>query len=215
MNNSVTKENLLYTLPSALANDDNLRALAEAVAAELEELFGKPVYATLYSRIDSLSEPILDALAADFGIDWWRPDASLGEKRAALKASWYVHRHLGTRSAVELAISDYLGDGVIEEWFEYGGQPHHFRIASRNNTNIVAQYQTFLAVLNAVKRCSSVLDHITALLAHRQEIHVGMAMKMMKSKSVACEAVDVSDVTLLTDENGNALLDEHGNMLTE
>lgn len=214
MSNSVTKKSLLYTLPSALQNDTNLRALATAVAAELEDLFGKPPNATIYSRIDTLDESLLDMIAADFKIDWWRPDASVQEKRECLKNSWYVHKHLGTKSAIEKAISDFLGAGRIEEWFEYGGEPYHFRVSSKNNANIVAQYDSFMAVLDVVKRCSAVLDHISAQLAHSQKFYVGMAMKVAKTGAITCEPVDVSDVTLLTDENGVPLLDESGNMLT-
>lgn len=39
-------------------------------------------------------------------------------------------------------------------------------------------------------------------------------MKVAKTGAITCEPVDVSDVTLLTDENGVPLLDESGNMLT-
>ena len=102
----------------------------------------------------------------------------------------------------------------VEEWPEYGGEPYHFRVSSKNNASIVAQYDSFMAVLDVVKRCSAVLDHISAQLAHSQKIYVGMAMKVAKTGAITCEPVDVSDVTLLTDENGVPLLDESGNMLT-
>lgn len=210
MSNSVTKKSLLYTLPSALQNDTNLRALATAVAAELEDLFGKPPNATIYSRIDTLDESLLDMIAADFKIDWWRPDASVQEKRECLKNSWYVHKHLGTKSAIENAISDFLGDGRVEEWFEYGGRPHHFRIRDADNAAIVANYKSFLAVLQVVQRGSSVLDAITALIQHLQQLYFGTAVRV----GTRCKCtVDLDSVTMLTDFDGNILTDANGNIL--
>jgi phage tail P2-like protein len=211
---SLNADNFLRTLPEVLQNDPSIQALASAIASELETLAQKVQLAEIYTHIDDLDETMLDALAADFKVDWWRPDASISEKRAALKASWYIHKHLGTKSAIETAVADYLGDGKVEEWFEYGGKPYHFRVSSKNNANIVAQYDSFMAVLDVVKRCSAVLDHISAQLAHSQKFYVGMAMKVAKTGAITCEPVDVSDVTLLTDENGVPLLDESGIMLT-
>ena len=201
---SLNAGNFLCTLPEVLQDDPSIQALASAIASELETLAQKVQFAEIYTHIDDLDETMLDALAADFKVDWWRPDASISEKRAALKASWYIHKHLGTKSAIETAVADYLGDGKVEEWFEYGGEPYHFRVSSKNNANIVAQYDS----------CSAVLDHISAQLAHTQKFYVGMAMKVAKTGAITCEPVDVSDVTLLTDENGVPLLDESGNMLT-
>lgn len=210
MSNSVTKKNLLYTLPSALQNDTNLRALATAVAAELEDLFGKPPNATIYSRIDSLDESLLDTLAADFKIDWWRPDATVQEKRECLKNSWYVHKHLGTKSAIEKAITDFLGDGRVEEWFEYGGKPHHFRIRDADNATIINHYKLFVAVLQVVQRGSSVLDAITARIQHRQQLYFGTAVRV----GTRCKfTVDLDPVTMLTDSDGNILTDANGNIL--
>lgn len=207
-------DNFLRALPEVLQDDPVIQALASAIASELETLAQKVQLSEIYTHIEDLDETMLDALAADFKVDWWRPDAPVSEKRAALKASWYIHKHLGTKSAIETAVADYLGDGKVEEWFEYDGEPYHFRVSSKNNANIVAQYDSFVAVLDVVKRCSAVLDHVSALLAHSQKIYVGMAMKVAKTMSITCDPVDVSDVTLLTDEDGVPLLDESGNMLT-
>lgn len=212
MINGVTKENLMRTLPAPLRADPNAHALASAVADELASLFRQPSHAIIYGRIDELDEAAVDALAVDYKIGWWRPDASLEEKRAAIKASWYIHKHLGTKSAIETAVADYFGGGKVEEWFEYGGQPYHFRIATENNDAIITQYAAFMAVLNAVKRCSAVLEHLSVLLSHSQPFYVGIAMKMAKTGTVLCEPADIS--TALTDENGAVLLDESGNVLT-
>lgn len=211
----MTASNFLRTLPTVLQNDPHMQALAAAIAAELEKLAGEPRLAQIYTRIDELDETMLDALASDFKVDWWRPDATLEEKRYALKVSWYVHKHLGTKSAIETAVADYLGTGKVEEWFEYGGQPHHFRVASENNTAIITNYDAFMSVLEVVQRRSSVLEHITALLHHTQALYIGTALRVGKVGSVEMEPADVSGYIMLADEDGNVLADENGVVLID
>ncbi len=209
----ITAENMLRTLPAVLRNDSEMSALATAVASEIEKIAAAPTLAMIYQRIDQLDEAVLDTLAKDFKVDWWRPDSTLEEKRRALKNSWYIHKHLGTKAAIEKAVVDYLGTGKVEEWFEYGGKPHRFRISSENNAEIVAQYDTFLTVLNVVKRCSSVLDHITATLKIDHRLIVGFAVGVAKTGVVISESVDVSAFNVLTDDDGVPLTDSHGDVL--
>lgn len=211
----MTASNFLRTLPTVLQNDPHMQALAAAIAAELEKLAREPRLAQIYTRIDELDETMLDALAADFKVDWWRPEATLEEKRNALKMSWYVHKHLGTKSAIETAVADYLGTGKVEEWFEYGGHPHHFRVASENNTAIITNYDAFMSVLEVVQRRSSVLEHITALLHHTQNLYIGTALRVGKVGTVDMETADVSGYIMLADEDGNVLADENGVVLID
>ena len=156
---------------------------------------------------------MLDILAKDFKVDWWRADTSIEEKRYTLKTSWYVHRHLGTPAAVRTAIADFIGAGRLEEWFEYGGKPHHFRIKDGDNNAIVSNMSQFLSVLRVVQRGSSVLDNITSLLVYAQNVFVGMALHVKKTAEIGCEAADLSNFTLLLDENGDPLLMPDGGLI--
>ena len=128
MNRGITKENLLLIMPPALTRDKSIMALAaadaEALAARLEEIDR----VRIISNIDGLDEAVLDILARDFKVDWYDPDYSLEEKRRTVKSSWRVHKTLGTKAAVERAISAIYPETTVEEWFEYGGEPYHFRL---------------------------------------------------------------------------------------
>jgi P2-related tail formation protein len=52
----------------------------------------------------------------------------LASKRQQIKSSFYIHKHLGTKKALERAIEDLYPDSQIQEWYEYGGAPYHFKI---------------------------------------------------------------------------------------
>lgn len=123
-----TKENLLSSLPVALANDPKMVALAEAIAALFVRQKEEIGQLSIYPQIDKLDEALLDILAHDFKVDWWDSDYTPTEKRRTLQSSWQVHKLLGTKAAVEKAITAIFPRTTVEEWFEYGGQPYHFRL---------------------------------------------------------------------------------------
>ena len=129
MNNyGITRENLLRTLPDVLRNDKKIYALATVIADLLSDQVDEIHKLRIYSQIDNLPEPLLDILAYDFKVDWYGYDYDIDVKRAQLKDSFNVHRHLGTRGAVEKALSDIYPGTEVEEWFNYGGDPYHFRV---------------------------------------------------------------------------------------
>lgn len=124
----LSRENLMRTLPKPLREDASLAALAEAVAGLLAQRPQEIGRLLIYPAIDTLDEALLDVLAYDFKVDWWDPNYTLEEKRRTLKSSWKVHRMLGTKAAVETAISAIYPNTKVLEWFEYGGKPYHFKI---------------------------------------------------------------------------------------
>lgn len=115
-------------LPEPILEDEHLRQLAEVAATCLEKCFKDTWDAAIYCRIDELPEGVLDILATDLKVDWYDYGASLEEKRRTIKDSWYVHKHKGSVAAVERALSDVWPESIVEEWFDYGGDPYHFRI---------------------------------------------------------------------------------------
>ena len=126
--NGLTSENLMRTLPEALRGDQNTKALAQSAAAILIDRAQEVERLCIYAHIDTMPEKLLDILARDFKVDWWNPDYTLEEKRRTLKDSWKVHRMLGTKAAVETAISAIYPETKVIEWFEYGGSPYSFKL---------------------------------------------------------------------------------------
>lgn len=125
----LTRENLLAALPMALRGDESVAALADAAAQELARRPEEIDRLRIYPEIDRLDEELLDILAYDFKVDWWDPNYSLEEKRRTMKDSWRVHKMLGTKAAVEMALRAIYPKTDVREWFEYeGGKPYHFKL---------------------------------------------------------------------------------------
>lgn len=124
----ITRENLLLIVPPALTHDPAMMARAAADAEALAARLAEIDRVRIISNIDALDETVLDILARDFKVDWYDPGYSLEEKRRTVKSSWRVHKTLGTKAAVETAIRAIYPLTTVEEWFEYGGEPYHFRL---------------------------------------------------------------------------------------
>ena len=159
----LTRENLVATLPPALQKDPSAVALAEAMADLLARRRSEIEQLRIYPVIDRLDEQLLDILAYDFKVDWWDADYSLEEKRRTLKDSWRVHKLLGTKAAVEMAISAIYPRTTVLEWFEYGGEPYHFRLdINITNDSIDSEKQRrVLERLNYYKSLRSHNDGVT------------------------------------------------------
>ena len=149
----------MRTAPSVLVNDAKMKPVVEVLAETMAILFDKCSYPTIFSRIDELPESLLDILAKDFKIEWYDPNYDLAAKRNILRDSFYVHRHMGTRAAVETALTDIWPNSVLEEWFEYEGEPFHFRIVVTYEWS-PEEEEAIKTAIERVKNERSVLDAI-------------------------------------------------------
>ena len=161
-NHGITRDNLYGSFPIALATDEKLNALALSIATLLAERVNEINRVKIYTSIDDLPEELLDILAKDFKVDWWSSTFSLEEKRNTLKTAWKVHRLLGTKKAVSDALNAIYPDTEVSEWFEYGGDPYHFKLmidASYQQVDPV-KHDMVLKNLAFYKNARSVLDEV-------------------------------------------------------
>lgn len=205
----ITKENLLSSLPAVLAADESMEALAAAIAEVLAGRVEEIGSLSIYAQIDKLPEELLDILAHDFKVDWYDSSFDIDTKRDLLLDSWRVHRILGTKRAVEIAVQDAFGGGEVQEWFEYNGEPYHFRVGGVDPNRITEGFGAFLEFLAKVKRQSAVLDHITAETGANEKLYVGFAMRTGRNETVPCAAYpELEMLTPYADETGAVLCDE-------
>lgn len=160
----LTKENFLTALPMALREDASIAALAETAAEFLARPVGEIEQLKLYPEIDRMDEKLLDILAVDFKLDWWDADFPVEEKRRLLKGCWKVHRLQGTKAGLEKAVSAIYPNSAVQEWFQYNGEPHHFRIQLGEATHAITgdSMKKFQRAMEVMKRLSSHMDEVQA-----------------------------------------------------
>lgn len=161
-NHGYTVDNILSLLPRVLAEDNRMAALATAIARALLKHLNELEAEKIYTRIDDLPEAVLDILAYDFKIDWYDYDFPIEAKRNLIKSNYYVHRHLGTVGAVREAVQGIYPNSAVEEWFDYGGDAYHFRIALESALPVIP-FSTE-ALLTAVYRYKSLRSHLDDII---------------------------------------------------
>lgn len=163
-------------LPSFMRGDLAVSGLSDGLDEIVHGLAKSVKLLTTWDHIADLSEDELDALAWELNILWYDTGATLDTKRDLILNSDQVHMRLGTKWAVESVIESYFGDGYIQEWFEYDGDPGHFRVYSSNPTLNNERMTAFLNILNKVKRHSSKLDGVSINLTGELRMAAGVGI---------------------------------------
>lgn len=140
------------------------------------------------SRTDAISVPIrelwqphtcperlLPWLAWALSVDEWDEQWSESQKRNAIDASVYLHRHKGTPSAVARAARLIFDDAEVQEWFNYGGKPFHFRVVSGGSFTSERDYRRLIRLIESAKNARSWLEAIVIRSYITHEITVATA----------------------------------------
>lgn len=170
---TINDVSLLDILPPNLTSDENVKAAAKAIDAELLKVTEASKLLALEYSIDSLPEAWVDHLAFQNRVDFYDTSLDLEVKRKLVKNSRAVKMIKGTKAAVEQLIEIVYGSGEMKEWFEYGGEPGHFKVITDDITITGSQNAQFLRLLNAVKRKSAVFDGIEATVADTMDLYFG------------------------------------------
>ena len=176
----INKNNLLAAFPLALQKDKSAASIGDGTAELLTARLREIDLLRIYTRIDELDEEMLDILAYDFKVDWWDPNYTVEEKRQTLKDSWLVHKKMGTKAAVEAAISAIYPATKVQEWFEYGGKPYWFKLQI-DLSGVLPNPEGHARVLNRVNFYKNLRSHIEEIEYiikpdHDDTVHMGGCM---------------------------------------
>ena len=178
MSSTVYDADYTKNLPDVLKNDKYIQGLGEVIACELRKNMRLAQMAVIYARIDELDESILDIIAHDLHVDWYEHDSPISVKRQIIKDSVKVHKLLGTKTAVENVVTAYFGFGRVREWWEYGGEPYHFKIEVFGSGDIEKQKRV-LELVSKTKRLSAHLDEMVYLLTVDRKAPIYCGVKMV------------------------------------
>lgn len=151
---------LLDILPDSLKKDPDFLAMAEAMTPEFQEISEAITETLLMPRINELPENVVDLLAWEKHVDFYYPDLPIEQKRELVKNAVHWHRKKGTPGAIEDLVRTIFFSGDVQEWWEYGGEPGHFKVIITDPSATNERAQEFLALVNSVKRASAWLESI-------------------------------------------------------
>lgn len=149
-------------LPAPLAGDPRAVAL-DALAARLNAVDLTPLLVYMVDLVDASVLPLLAEQFHVMGAEGWAYATDDASRRRLIKSAVELHRHKGTRWAVEQVFATLGLSGEIREWFEYGGDPGYFRalvdVGERGVT--AADYDGISELITAFKRASAHLEALS------------------------------------------------------
>lgn len=174
----LTVKNLLASLPCVLADDESIAALAEGVARILAGQDEEIENISIYPHLGDIPEALCDILAKDFDVGWYSYDYTPEVKREQIRSTFRIHKKLGTAAAVKELVKSVFGEGEVLEWFDYGGEPYHFRI----QTDTALNEDTYTYIYNMIRLVKSVrsrLDSVQILRNTEACIYAGVEQCMV------------------------------------
>lgn len=158
-------------LQPPLAGDERFQALGQLAA----RLNGLDLSALLVYLVDTVSASALPHLAEQFhimGYEGWQFARDDAERRRLIKRSIELHRHKGTKWALQQVLETLQLVGTITEWFEYGGDPGYFRINIDLATRGIDEttFDALVALVAEYKNVRSHLDLLTLSLSNVSQV---------------------------------------------
>lgn len=141
--------------------DDNSLAFNE-LFDRLGTLDLTPLLIYLIDNVNSTALPHLGEQFDVTGNKGWLLTTSDDEKRSLIKQSIKIHKIKGTKAAIKNILQALNLDGVIQEWFEYQGDPFHFKISITLNDRAYdsATFDNLKSMIDEYKNVRSVLEEI-------------------------------------------------------
>lgn len=167
---------LLRLLPAWMREDDSAKAMADAVNDQLRSVAANISLVGIYKRIPTMGEELLDEVAWGLNIPEYRSAYDVDVKRRLVQTAIQTHRIRGTKAAVEKTVTEIFGDGWVEKWFEYSGDPFHFKIHTSNIGAVNADAAAFDHAVASTKNLRSVLEEIVIEASGQMQLYSGAVL---------------------------------------
>lgn len=157
-------------LPPVLAGDERFQTLGK-LAARISDIDRSPVLVYLVDQVNASALPHLAEQLHLLG-EGWQFARDDDERRKLLKRAVELHRYKGTPWAIQQVLETLALSGQISEWFQYGGQPYHFKINVDLSTRGIdeATFDALVALITEYKNVRSHLELLSLSLVNRSPV---------------------------------------------
>ena len=144
-------------LPQSL-DKENIQEVAKVVDDTLLSFDKTIAEVLIYPAIDMLGSELINTLAIQMHCDFYDDTLPLAVRRNLVKNSIAWHRIKGTPAAVEQMIQTVYQTGVVEEWFDYGGEPFFFKVNLGDSQITTQKIKNLIKMINVSKNVRSWLE---------------------------------------------------------
>lgn len=220
----IQNANLYEILPFNVRNDDiEIQSLAFALQKGISKICQYADRVKVMSNIDNITEDVINNIATELNIPCFDVNYDIKIKRILIKEAFIWHTISGTASAIRKYFATISKDTDIQEWYDYNGEPYHFRIIatvpeeqeiSEKDLNDIAQK------ISKLKNARSILDEALIVKEHiqnaNQSISAGVAQIIEASfNEYKLSTCWLDNDTFLTAKNEDTIYcDKNGNVYT-
>lgn len=178
-------------MPPNLLKDPFVKAMCDALDVQLNKLVENNKKLSIYANIDNLPEEIINFLAWQFHVDFFDESWTLKQKRDAVKNSIKWHRYKGSIGVLEDYISTIFGNARVSEWFDYDGEPYHFKIDMiTGEIPSIEALNKILKAIYTIKNTRSWCDGLGFLRAIDNKIYIGLHQSQFKQYHVKLDQLN-------------------------
>ncbi|WP_265822494.1 phage tail protein I [Geovibrio ferrireducens] len=181
MSKEIYDFSLADLLPGSITGDESMSLIISALDSQISAFVQEINRLMIYPSIDTQPHDVLNILAWQFNLtsfDGWNTSMPIEQKREFIKNALELHRYKGTRWAVEKALEIIGHNTELYEWFEYSGEPYHFRVIVDSESAVLTaeELQKLTSYISAFKNIRSHMDTIEVNSVVSSPIYIAAAL---------------------------------------
>lgn len=197
MSNRLENANFRQTIPIAISENEDIKALSLLIEQELKKITKEIDKNKIFCSIGELDEKTLDILAYDLNVLWYDFNYTLHIKREIIKDCIKIYRKLGTPYAVKKALGNVFPDSTLKEWYETGGAPYTFEVEiNASKQGAIKELQEM--ALDRIKFYKNLRSHLTKITYNLNDsfkVRIGAATTMGNSLEIYPYTVEDLEAT--------------------
>lgn len=173
-------------LPPNAQADPTVSAAARALDGHMRELTQKVKDLSFYRRLieGRITDAEADERAWQDHVDFWDTSLPLEQKIQLLLNAKEFHQIKGTPAAIEDLITILFGEGKVEEWFEYGGEPGYYQVITNNPEVTQERAQEFYRAVESVTRLSAHLERVVLSQSEPMNLYFAGVLRMGEKMTI-------------------------------
>ena len=145
-----------------MAYNPETMSIGYAILQEKQRLIALAERTRLMAVVENLDEWVLDYLAVELRAPAYEDSFPIEVKRELIAGTLPFYAKLGTPKAINWATQTIFGGSQMQEWFEYGGEPYHFKMRV-NITDDIFSLEKDRQVINAINVCKNLRSHLDSI----------------------------------------------------
>lgn len=171
--------NITDILPEALADDPKVKALGYAISKSMQRMMDYCQNISVYAAIDTMPEKVLDLLAVELNTQYYDDALSIEVKRSLIKNTLVWYMNAGTVASVQEAVTSVFGNGEVEEWFNYDGEPYYFKVRTSNINSTDEMIQQLTDIVSRMQNVRSHLEAVVVEVMQQLQMYSGCVIEVI------------------------------------